>query len=145
MKLCRRTLCQRLDAVRTRLRSPGYVAMYLYIAAFTLDTERVKGYGVAAFRHRLASPCGSAATSRCTGSVPRDWELAAGDLSQPWKRGARRLERDGTALNGHNWFFYGALSDVAYTILVTDTVRGTRKTSRNPQGTLCGGADTATF
>jgi ELWxxDGT repeat protein len=52
---------------------------------------------------------------------------------------------DGTAANGHDWFFYGALSDVAYTITVTDTVKGTQKTYRNPQGNLCGGADTATF
>ncbi|MEA2691436.1 MAG: hypothetical protein QOJ16_823, partial [Acidobacteriota bacterium] len=44
-----------------------------------------------------------------------------------------------------DWFFYGALSDVAYTLTVTDTVKGTQKTYRNPQGNLCGGADTATF
>jgi ELWxxDGT repeat protein len=52
---------------------------------------------------------------------------------------------DGTALNGHDWFFYGALSDVAYTITVTDTVKGTQKTYRNRQGELCGAGDTATF
>jgi hypothetical protein len=52
---------------------------------------------------------------------------------------------DGTAVNGHNWFFYGALSDVAYTLTVTDTVSGVSKTYRNPQGQLCGSGDTATF
>src|SRR5882724_2438236 len=72
MKLCRRTLCQRLDAVRTRLRSPGYVAMYLYIAAFTLDTERVKGLWC---RSLPASACVSLRVCR---NVPLHWKRAAG-------------------------------------------------------------------
>jgi hypothetical protein len=47
------------------------------------------------------------------------------------------------ALNGQYWVFYGALSDVQYTLTVTDTVTGRSKTYTNPQGTLASRADTA--
>src|SRR5882724_11553950 len=43
MKLCRRVLCQRRDAAGNRLRSAGYAATYLYVAAYPPDTERGKG------------------------------------------------------------------------------------------------------
>ncbi|HEX2641862.1 MAG TPA: fibronectin type III domain-containing protein [Thermoanaerobaculia bacterium] len=52
---------------------------------------------------------------------------------------------DGTSLNHKFWFFYGALSDVAYQIRVTDTTTGTVKTYNNAQGNLCGKADTTAF
>ncbi len=52
---------------------------------------------------------------------------------------------DGRSLNGHYWVFYGALSDVAYTITVTDTETGIVKTYDNPQGTLASHADTDAF
>jgi ELWxxDGT repeat protein len=52
---------------------------------------------------------------------------------------------DGRTVNGNFWFFYGGLSDVEYTLTVTDTVEGTRKTYRNPFGDICGRADTAGF
>ncbi len=52
---------------------------------------------------------------------------------------------DGRALNGHFWFFYGALSNVQYTITVTDTQTGDWKTYNNPQGTQASRADTSAF
>jgi photosystem II stability/assembly factor-like uncharacterized protein len=52
---------------------------------------------------------------------------------------------DGRAVNGHFWVFYGALSDVQYTLTVTDTQTGTSKPYVNPQGTLASEADTAAF
>ena len=52
---------------------------------------------------------------------------------------------DGRALNNRYWFFYGALSDVKYTITVLDTVTGVRKRYRNPAGNLCGKGDTNAF
>ncbi len=52
---------------------------------------------------------------------------------------------DGRALNNRYWFFYGALSDVQYTITVLDTVTGVRKRYRNPAGNLCGQGDTNAF
>ena len=52
---------------------------------------------------------------------------------------------DGRAFNNFYWFFYGALSDVAYTITVTDTERNTVKIYTNEQGNLAGAPDTAAF
>lgn len=52
---------------------------------------------------------------------------------------------DGRALNGRFWVFYGALSNVAYTITVTDTQTGLVRTYVNPQGQLGSVADTAAF
>ncbi|MEP6800494.1 MAG: PKD domain-containing protein [Acidobacteriota bacterium] len=52
---------------------------------------------------------------------------------------------DGRAVNGNFWFFSGALSDVEYTIDVTDTQTGATRTYTNPQGTLASSADTSAF
>ncbi len=52
---------------------------------------------------------------------------------------------DGRVVNGYFWIFYGALSDVEYTITVTDTATGAVKTYANPQGRLASIADTAAF
>lgn len=42
-------------------------------------------------------------------------------------------------------FFYGALSDLPYTIHVTDTTSGTVKTYQSTAGVLCGGLDNNAF
>jgi hypothetical protein len=52
---------------------------------------------------------------------------------------------DGTAVNGHFWVFYGALSDVEYTITVTDTVTGQRRTYHNALHHLASGSDVTAF
>jgi photosynthesis system II assembly factor YCF48-like protein len=52
---------------------------------------------------------------------------------------------DGRAFNNKFWVFYGALSNVEYTITVTDTATGKVKTYFNPQGQLASVADTAAF
>ncbi len=52
---------------------------------------------------------------------------------------------DGRSVNGKFWVFYGALSNVEYTITVTDTLTGAVKTYFNPQGQLASVADTAGF
>ena len=52
---------------------------------------------------------------------------------------------DGRPVNDHFWFFYGALSDVEYTITVTDTATGAVKTYLNPPGNLCGEGDVTAF
>jgi hypothetical protein len=46
---------------------------------------------------------------------------------------------------GAYWVFYGSLTDVEYTITVTDTQTDAVATYRNPPGEVCGGADTAAF
>ena len=52
---------------------------------------------------------------------------------------------DGRPVNGFFWVFYGALSDVEYTITVTDTVTGLVKPYSNMQGHLASVADTSAF
>jgi hypothetical protein len=52
---------------------------------------------------------------------------------------------DGRAVNGHFWILYGALSDVEYTITVTDTVTGEQRTYVNPRGQLASRADVGAF
>jgi len=52
---------------------------------------------------------------------------------------------DGRPVNGHFWFFYGALSNVEYWITVTDLHSGAICTYYNPPGEICGGADTSAF
>lgn len=52
---------------------------------------------------------------------------------------------DGRSVNGHFWFFYGALSDVEYWITVTDNTTGEKRQYHNPPENLCGNADTRAF
>ncbi|MEO8190755.1 MAG: hypothetical protein ABI682_10485 [Acidobacteriota bacterium] len=52
------------------------------------------------------------------------------------------------ALGGNFWFFHAPLTDVSYTLTVTDSVRGTSRTyssSPGSPGQLCGGVDTSAF
>ncbi|HVR97182.1 MAG TPA: hypothetical protein VMW27_11245 [Thermoanaerobaculia bacterium] len=67
-----------------------------------------------------------------------------------WFFGANNVELavkilDGRVENGHFWVFYGALSDVGYTITVTDTVTGAVKTYVNPHSTLASRSDITAF
>ena len=52
---------------------------------------------------------------------------------------------DARLVNGKFWIFYGALSDVNYTITVVDTEKSVTKTYTNPQGKLASVADTSAF
>ena len=52
---------------------------------------------------------------------------------------------DGRPVDGHWWVFYGSLSDVAYTINVTDTETGILKTYTNALGSLASVGDTKAF
>ncbi len=52
---------------------------------------------------------------------------------------------DADAINGHQWVFYGALSNVQYTITVTDTATAAIQTYDNASGELASVADTTAF
>ena len=52
---------------------------------------------------------------------------------------------DGRGVNGHFWVFYGALSNVEYTIRVKHLPTGQERIYRNPPGTLASRADTEAF
>ena len=52
---------------------------------------------------------------------------------------------DGRSVNGKYWVFYGSLTNVEFTLTVTDTLTGTVKTYVNPLGQLASVADTSAF
>lgn len=52
---------------------------------------------------------------------------------------------DGTAANGYFWVFHGSLTDLAYTVTVTDTITGASKTYLKDDGHFCGEGDTTAF
>lgn len=52
---------------------------------------------------------------------------------------------DGQRHNGRFWLLYGGVSDVEYTLTVTDTVTGLSESYRNEQGSICGEIDTELF
>jgi len=49
---------------------------------------------------------------------------------------------DGHVLTGKFWVFYGALTDVRYSLTVTDTATGASRIYRNRPGNFCGRGDT---
>jgi hypothetical protein len=72
------------------------------------------------------------------------------DTGEFWFFSANNIELvvkvvDGRAFNNKFWVFYGALSNVQYTITVTDTQTGAVKTYTNPNGNLASVADVAAF
>jgi ELWxxDGT repeat protein len=52
---------------------------------------------------------------------------------------------DGQSLNGHHWVFFGALSNVEYSLTVTDTQTGAARRYTNLPGRLGSVADTKAF
>ncbi len=52
---------------------------------------------------------------------------------------------DGRAVNGKFWVLYGSLTNVQFTLTVTDRASGAQKTYTNAQGQLSSGADTSAF
>jgi hypothetical protein len=67
------------------------------------------------------------------------WFLAADDYELAVK------VIDGTAVNGHIWVFYGAMTNFAFTLTLTDTTDGTVRTYTNPAGSIPSAADTSAF
>jgi photosystem II stability/assembly factor-like uncharacterized protein len=52
---------------------------------------------------------------------------------------------DGTAFNGEFWVFYSGLTDLEYTLTVTERATGKVKTYVKPAGSAAGGFDTSAF
>ncbi len=103
---------------------------------------------------RTAAPTRSAGSQRPASSRefrhPHARQLPGRDCGRPGRQSLGNVELvikvlDGTAINGHFWVFYGALSNVQYTITVTDTQTQAVKTYTNPSGTLASVADTSAF
>ncbi|MEA2604425.1 MAG: hypothetical protein QOF89_5417 [Acidobacteriota bacterium] len=76
--------------------------------------------------------------------------LSGGDTGYFWFFSPTNVEvvlkvLDGRTLNDKFWVFYGALSNVEYTLTVTDTQTGAVKIYTNPSGRLASVADTSAF
>ena len=135
-------------------------------AAFYFDVHTaLSPQGVA--RGQLKKTCAASATVLCVNAsrfkvevswrVPPQGTSGAGiavpqttDTGQFYFFTSNNIELvikvvDGTAFNGKYWVFYGALTNVEYTITVTDTQTGAVKTYFNPFGNLASVADTAAF
>jgi ELWxxDGT repeat protein len=74
----------------------------------------------------------------------------SGDTGTFWFFNAANIELvvkalDGRPVNGHFWIFFGALSNVEYTVTVTDSQTGTKRTYTNPSGRFASVADTTAF
>jgi len=52
---------------------------------------------------------------------------------------------DGSPVNGHDWVFYGGITDLEYWLDVTDLEDDVTRSYHHPPGDLCGGADTLAF
>jgi ELWxxDGT repeat protein len=52
---------------------------------------------------------------------------------------------DGRSINGAWWVYFGALSDVAYSVVVTDLESGAVKRYESRPGTICGQGDVSAF
>ena len=73
-----------------------------------------------------------------------------GDTGYLWFFNAANVELvvkvlDGRPVNGKFWVYYGALSNVEYTLTVTDTVTGRVKTYKNPPGRYASAGDSSAF
>ena len=97
------------------------------------------------FKIQVAWSVPSQGTSGAGTAVP-----LTGDTGYFWFFSSNNVELvikvlDGRGLNGKFWVFYGALSNVQYTITVTDTQTSAVKVYTNPSGTLASVADTSAF
>ena len=139
------------------------------IYTFPIDPQPISqdGSGFGVFGQRFTLPtCASGSGQLCLGgrfcvdvrfTDPRNGQASAGtpvpitgDTGAFWFFDPANLELvikvlDGRAVNGHFWVFYGALSDVSYTITVTDTVTGSFRTYHNNPGHLASRADVTAF
>ena len=113
-----------------------------------------------------AAPCTPSATSLCLSAgrfevsvAWKDFQSQTGvgqavpltaDTGYFWFFSASNVELivkvlDARALNGKFWVFFGALSNVEYTLTVWDSVTGSSKTYQNPSGQFASVGDTTAF
>jgi len=130
-------------ALYTELARAGTVASVVATGDCTPDTESLC-LGGSRFRVTVSwrAPDGSTGVGR---AVP-----LTSDTGSFWFFDDANLELilkvlDGRWLNGHFWVFYGALSNVEYTVTVTDTETGEERFYSNPMGVFASVGDTEAF
>ena len=106
----------------------GETRLCLHDGQFSVEVELVDPNGMERKAGKVVASVGTKETGFFWFFSPTNVELAAKLL-------------DGRELNGKYWFLYGGLSDVEYTITLTDTTTGESRPYYNPSGSLCGGID----
>jgi hypothetical protein len=112
------------------------------------------------------TPCPSAPNNLwlngCRFRLQVDWQASDGrsgegtgvqltnDTGYFWFFNAANVELmvkvlDARAVNGNIWIFFGALSNVQYTLTVFDTLTNTARTYTNPNGSFASVGDTSAF
>jgi hypothetical protein len=128
------------------------------------DDNHTKGLNIAPIPMSVLRCAGDALTLCLNGGrfkVQVSWQSAessgvgtavpvTADTGQFWFITSNNIELvikvvDGSSFNGHFWVFYGALSNLEYDIIVTDTTTGNTKTYHNPLGTTASLADVNAF
>jgi len=138
-----------------RLFRPGLVAFVFALAVAQVFTASL-----------LAAPCSPSATTLCLNAgrfqVEVQWKDSHGrtgpgqavpitaDTGDFWFFSPANIELvvkvlDARGVNGNYWVFYGALSNVEYDLVVTDTATNRVKTYSNPQGQFASVGDTKAF
>jgi hypothetical protein len=139
----------------------GHVA-----AAWTTNADRVWGSPTSAWWRPFGNACDGTAEQLCLGGGRFVAEVEWRDFSGGRGRGVA-VARDGQwgyfwffhpgnvelsvklldarSVNGHFWVFFGALSNVDYTLTVTDTETGAVRRYENPAGRFASTGDTAAF
>ncbi|QQR74481.1 MAG: hypothetical protein IPJ17_02485 [Holophagales bacterium] len=112
-------------------------------------------------------PCAASETTLCLGAGGRfaaevAWRSHDGttgvghtrpqstDTGTFWFFDAGNLELmvkvlDGRGINGHTWVYYGSLTDVEFTLTITDTETGAHRSYTNPRGQMASAADVEAF
>jgi photosystem II stability/assembly factor-like uncharacterized protein len=110
--------------------APGASALCLNAARFRVEVI---------WRVPTQNATGLAASVPLTGDTGYFWFFSSNNIELVVK------VVDGRGFNGKFWVFYGALSNVEYTVTVTDTQTGAVRVYTNPSGQLSSVADTAAF
>lgn len=83
-------------------------------------------------------------------AAPAQAVSVSGDTGYFWFVGPENVELmvkvlDGRGINNSFWVYYGALTNLEYTLEITDTVTGVVKTYRNPAGRFASAGDVGAF
>ncbi len=134
-----------------------------FLIAWTTAEFEVEGNTSEVRAQRFVAPCVESDTTLCLGEgrfrarvMWRDFADAEGhghalprtdDSGAFWFFDPQNLELivkvlDGREINDHFWVFFGSLSNVEFTLTVTDTVTGASKTYLNPLGSFGSNGDT---
>ncbi len=146
----------------------GLAVLSLAMDPYSPTTLYAGTRGAGTFRITFAtpSPCAADEMTLCLGDgrfeVRIDWRDFAGNTGRgravPWTGDTGTFwffDSDnveviikvlpGGPINGHFWLFYGALSNVEYTLRARDSLTGDEATYFNPAGTFASVGDTRAF